>query len=165
MYKYVAYRYLRVHVLCFGGFFNSTSFQCSICLSKYLVQEQSVYQCPGSISYLQLLSLDLSNNRLQRLDLYADLPEKCSELQVLNLSENQIRSPSELEHIAGLKKLTTLVLENNPLSQHSSDFVSYSGSLRKIFPALQLLVRVPLQKCGVCNTCVAHTNYNVSNMM
>lgn len=40
---------------------------------------------------MQLLALDLSNNRLQHLDMYAELPAKCASLQILNLSENQVR--------------------------------------------------------------------------
>lgn len=111
-----------------------------IFVCKYYVLLAEVYMRIGSVLYPQLLSLDLSNNRLQRLEMYADLSAKCSELQVLNLSTNQIRSPVELEHMSGLKKLTTLVLENNPLSQQNVDFASYSSNLRKIFPALQLLV-------------------------
>lgn len=91
---------------------------------------------------MQLLSIDLSNNRLQRLELYADLSANCSELQVLNLSQNQIRSFGELEHLTGLSKLSTLVLENNPLSEKGADFVVFSSNMRKIFPALQLLVRL-----------------------
>jgi len=40
---------------------------------------------------MQLLALDLSNNRLQHLDMYTELPIKCASLQILNLSDNQVR--------------------------------------------------------------------------
>ena len=53
----------------------------------------------------------------------------------------QLRSAAELENIPGMDSLTTLVLENNPFSQHNHDFVSYASKMRKLFPNLQLLVR------------------------
>ena len=43
---------------------------------------------------MQLLALDLSNNRLQHLDMYTELPTKCASLQILNLSDNQVRVES-----------------------------------------------------------------------
>jgi Leucine-rich repeat (LRR) protein len=83
----------------------------------------------------------LSSNGLQRLEVYSDLPAKCSSLQILNLSENHLHNPADLQSVSGLNSLTTLVLENNPLSQLiSQDVVGFAGSLRKLFPNLQTLV-------------------------
>lgn len=107
-------------------------YQCVVILHSVII----AFLC----THLQLLSLNLSNNRLQYLQIYSDLPAKCPNLRFLDLSENQLRSPAELEHIAGMKNLHTLVLENNPLSQQSQDFTSFSSQLRKLFPSLQLLV-------------------------
>lgn len=98
----------------------------------------TLYYAFGDL-FLQLLSLDLSNNRLFRLELYADLTSKCPELQTLDLSNNQLRAPMDLNHLSGLKKLTTLSLLGNPVSQ-DGDFVSYSGDMRKLFSALTTLV-------------------------
>ena len=42
---------------------------------------------------LKLNALDLSKNRLQRLDLYSTLREKCPNLQIIDLSDNQVGYP------------------------------------------------------------------------
>ena len=49
---------------------------------------------------LQLLSLDLSSNRLQHVDAYTTLPTICPGLQILNLSDNEVITESKSdEHI------------------------------------------------------------------
>ena len=63
---------------------------------------------------MQLLILSLANNRLQRLDMYADLVNKCPNLEMLDLSDNGLKQSRELENISGLKKLSSLSLLGNP---------------------------------------------------
>lgn len=91
---------------------------------------------------IQLQALNLSRNGLQHLEVYADLPAKCNNLQSLDLSGNQLHNPAELQSLNGMNSLTALVLENNPLSEVISlDIVGFSNNLRKLFPNLQMLVR------------------------
>jgi nuclear RNA export factor len=85
----------------------------------------------------ELLSLDLSSNRLQHLDGYSALPGICPNLQILNLSDNEFRSVSELEKLGGMACLTTLVLEGNSFTQSGADIMSMANTLRKVFPNIQ----------------------------
>ncbi|XP_064402613.1 nuclear RNA export factor 1-like isoform X2 [Halichondria panicea] len=88
----------------------------------------------------KLLCLNLSNNRLQRLEMYSELTKMCPELETLNLCDNQLSYPAEMNHLVGLKNLTTLSLMGNPLAERSDrDVISYSSSFRKLFPALKQL--------------------------
>ena len=76
--------------------------------------------------------------------MYSDLTKMCPELETLNLSDNQLSYPAEMNPLTGLKNLTTLSLVGNPLTERSDrdrDVISYSSSLRKLFPALKTLVR------------------------
>jgi nuclear RNA export factor len=87
----------------------------------------------------ELLSLDLSSNRLQHLDAYSTLTSVCPSLQSINLSDNELHSPSELEKLAGMASLTKLAVEGNPFTQGGSDLMSLANTLRKIFPNIQTL--------------------------
>ena len=72
-----------------------------------------------------LKSLDLSDNRIIRLENLANLAEKCPELEELNLSNNDIRFTGELHKISACKKIATLHFAGNPGQlQYSSDKVS-----------------------------------------
>ena len=74
--------------------------------------------------------------------MYSDLTKMCPELETLNLSDNQLSYPAEMNPLTGLKNLITLSLVGNPLAERSDhDVISYSSSLRKLFPALKTLVR------------------------
>jgi hypothetical protein len=85
--------------------------------------------------------LDLSRNRLQRFDAYSSLPSNLVNLKSLDLSDNEVRSVQELEHLQGMASVTSLSLKGNPCEEQARDFVSYSASVRKYFPNLEFLVR------------------------
>ena len=73
--------------------------------------------------------------------MYSELTKMCPELETLNLCDNQLSYPAEMNHLVGLKNLTTLSLMGNPLAERSDrDVISYSSSFRKLFPALKQLV-------------------------
>ena len=86
------------------------------------------------------MALKLSKNRIQRLETYVKLPEECKYLKVLNLSDNDIRSLQELEHVQGMSGVTEVVLSNNPCQDQARDFASYSSTVRRYFPNLEILV-------------------------
>lgn len=89
----------------------------------------------------QLLVLDLSKNQLQRFDAYSSLPSQLRNLKFLDLSDNDLRSVVELEHLQGMTSVTSISLKGNPCEEQARDFVSYSSSVRKYFPNLESLVR------------------------
>lgn len=73
----------------------------------------------------ELVCLNLSNNRLHRLDDLADIINKVPNLKILNLSHNELKTERELDKLKGLK-LVELSLEGNPLCGHyknQADFV------------------------------------------
>lgn len=79
--------------------------------------------------------MDISNNRLQRLDILLDLGEKCPKLQELNLSNNEIRNISELEKLNSTKTLTKIWFSNNPAQdQYQDDDAGYVAAIRKCLP-------------------------------
>ena len=60
---------------------------------------------------MQLLALDLSRNQLQRLDAYSSLPTVCPNLQILNLSDNEVcNSLFTVCNIIFIYSLITLLL-------------------------------------------------------
>uniref|UniRef100_A0A8C8ZXQ5 Nuclear RNA export factor 2 n=1 Tax=Prolemur simus TaxID=1328070 RepID=A0A8C8ZXQ5_PROSS len=65
-------------------------------------------------NFPELLSLNLRNNRLYRLDGLSDIIEKAPKVKILNLSKNELKSAWELSKVKGLK-LEELWLEGNPL--------------------------------------------------
>ncbi|KAM9450424.1 nuclear RNA export factor 1 [Clarias gariepinus] len=83
----------------------------------------------------ELVCLNLSNNRLYRLDDLADLIGKVPNLKILNLSHNEIRSERELDKLKGLR-LVELSLQRNPLCDHFSDQADYISAVRERFPRL-----------------------------
>ncbi|KAM7338605.1 hypothetical protein ACRRTK_002089 [Alexandromys fortis] len=72
----------------------------------------------------ELLSLNLSCNRLFRLDSLFDVGEKAPQVKTLNLSENKLNTVWELEKVKGLK-LEELWLEGNPLCSTFPDHSAY----------------------------------------
>uniref|UniRef100_A0A672FQV3 Nuclear RNA export factor 1 n=1 Tax=Salarias fasciatus TaxID=181472 RepID=A0A672FQV3_SALFA len=75
----------------------------------------------------ELTSLNLSNNRIHKLDELADLVTKVPNLKTLNLSHNELKSDRELDKIKGLK-LVELWLNRNPLCDFFKDQPSYIRS-------------------------------------
>lgn len=83
----------------------------------------------------ELFSLNLSNNRLFRLDDLSNIVQKAPNLKVLNLSGNELKSERELDKIKGLK-LEELWLDGNPLCDSFRDQSTYISAVRERFPKL-----------------------------
>ncbi|XP_004713545.2 nuclear RNA export factor 1, partial [Echinops telfairi] len=83
----------------------------------------------------ELLSLNLSNNRLFRLDDLSNIVQKAPNLKILNLSGNELKSEHELDKIKGLK-LEELWLDGNPLCNNFCDQSTYISAVRERFPKL-----------------------------
>uniref|UniRef100_A0A669CMR7 Nuclear RNA export factor 1 n=1 Tax=Oreochromis niloticus TaxID=8128 RepID=A0A669CMR7_ORENI len=75
----------------------------------------------------ELTSLNLSNNRIHKLDELAELVTKVPNLKTLNLSQNELKSDRELDKLKGLK-LVELWLTRNPLCDVFKDQASYIRS-------------------------------------
>uniref|UniRef100_A0A672SVU0 Nuclear RNA export factor 1-like n=1 Tax=Sinocyclocheilus grahami TaxID=75366 RepID=A0A672SVU0_SINGR len=80
----------------------------------------------------ELICLNLSNNRLYRLDDLADIVNKVPNLKILNLSHNELKTERELDKLKGLK-LVELSLEGNPLCGHYKNQADY---VRLVFSAV-----------------------------
>ncbi|KAI4877033.1 hypothetical protein NFI96_031991, partial [Prochilodus magdalenae] len=83
----------------------------------------------------ELVCLNLSNNRLYKLDDLAEIVNKVRNLKILNLSFNELKSERELDKLKGLK-LVELSLEKNPLCDHFKDQADYISAIRERFPRL-----------------------------
>ncbi|KAM9658550.1 nuclear RNA export factor 1 isoform 2-T2 [Trichechus inunguis] len=83
----------------------------------------------------ELLSLNLSNNKLYRLDDLSSIVQKAPNLKILNLSGNELKSERELDKIKGLK-LEELWLDRNPLCDTFRDQSTYISAIRERFPKL-----------------------------
>ncbi|XP_071974556.1 nuclear RNA export factor 1 [Engystomops pustulosus] len=83
----------------------------------------------------ELLSLDLSNNKLYKLDHLTDIHLKAPNLKLINLSDNLLRSEKDLDKIKGLK-LEMLWLDGNPLCKFFKDQNLYISAMRERFPKL-----------------------------
>ncbi|XP_066505853.1 nuclear RNA export factor 1 isoform X2 [Hoplias malabaricus] len=83
----------------------------------------------------ELACLNLSNNRLFKLDDLAELVNKAPNIKTLNLSHNELKSERELDKVKGFK-LTELWLDRNPLCDHFKDQSSYISAIRARFPRL-----------------------------
>ncbi|KAL7853712.1 hypothetical protein AOLI_G00205560 [Acnodon oligacanthus] len=83
----------------------------------------------------ELVCLNLSNNRLYRLDDLADIVNKVPNLKILNLSHNELKSERELDKLKGLR-LVELSLDRNPLCDHFKDQADYISAIRERFPRL-----------------------------
>ncbi|XP_037054950.1 nuclear RNA export factor 2-like [Peromyscus leucopus] len=86
----------------------------------------------------ELFSLNLSNNKLFRLDSLYDVVEKAPQVKILDLSENELRTVWELEKMKGLK-LKELWLEGNPLCSTFPDHSAYVSAVLNFFPELSRL--------------------------
>ncbi|XP_072293759.1 nuclear RNA export factor 1 [Eucyclogobius newberryi] len=83
----------------------------------------------------ELTSLNLSNNRIYKLDEITELVLKVPNLKTLNLSHNELKSERELDKVKGWK-LVELWLNRNPLCEHFKDQASYISAVRQRFPRL-----------------------------
>ncbi|XP_006214897.1 nuclear RNA export factor 1 [Vicugna pacos] len=83
----------------------------------------------------ELLSLNLSNNKLYRLDDLSSIVQKAPNLKILNLSGNELKSERELDKIKGLK-LEELWLDGNTLCDTFRDQSTYISAIRERFPKL-----------------------------
>ncbi|XP_069501258.1 nuclear RNA export factor 1 [Ambystoma mexicanum] len=83
----------------------------------------------------ELLALDLSNNKLCRLEDLTELPQKAPLLKHLNLSGNELKTERELDRLKGMK-LQELWLDGNPLCDFFRDQSSYISAIRERFPKL-----------------------------
>nr|XP_049600100.1 nuclear RNA export factor 1 isoform X3 [Syngnathus scovelli] len=83
----------------------------------------------------ELTSLNLSNNRLHKLDDLSELTTKVPNLKSLNLSHNELKLDRDLDKVKGLK-LVELWLVRNPLCDHFKDQASYISAVRQRFPRL-----------------------------
>uniref|UniRef100_A0A452E2Q6 Nuclear RNA export factor 1 n=1 Tax=Capra hircus TaxID=9925 RepID=A0A452E2Q6_CAPHI len=91
----------------------------------------------------ELLSLNLSNNKLYRLDDLSSIVQKAPNLKILNLSGNEVtgslyqhlKSERELDKIKGLK-LEELWLDGNTLCDTFRDQSTYISAVRERFPKL-----------------------------
>uniref|UniRef100_A0A3B3ZN29 Nuclear RNA export factor 1 n=1 Tax=Periophthalmus magnuspinnatus TaxID=409849 RepID=A0A3B3ZN29_9GOBI len=82
----------------------------------------------------ELTSLNLSNNRIHKLDELTELVTKVPNLKTLNLSHNELKSDKELDKVKGWK-LVELWLNRNPLCEYFKDQASYIA-VRQRFPRL-----------------------------
>ncbi|XP_069320335.1 nuclear RNA export factor 2-like [Eulemur rufifrons] len=89
-------------------------------------------------NFPELLSLNLRNNRLYRLDGLSDIIEKAPKVKILNLSKNELKTVGELDKIKGLK-LEGLWLEGNPLCSTFPDQSAYISAIHDYFPKLLCL--------------------------
>ncbi|XP_034454526.1 nuclear RNA export factor 1 isoform X1 [Hippoglossus hippoglossus] len=83
----------------------------------------------------ELTCLNLSNNRIHKLDELSELVSKVPNLKTLNLSHNELKSDRELDKVKGLK-LVELWLNRNPLCLYFKDQASYISAVRQRFPRL-----------------------------
>ncbi|XP_033638109.1 nuclear RNA export factor 1-like [Asterias rubens] len=82
----------------------------------------------------EVLSIDLSNNKLYSLTIFSKLAEKATSLRSLNLAKNVMRGEADLENIKDFP-LEDLILEDNPIVQRSN----YTSIVRRCFPKMMRL--------------------------
>ncbi|KAF1557943.1 Nuclear RNA export factor 1, partial [Eudyptes schlegeli] len=75
----------------------------------------------------ELQSLNLSSNKLYRLDDLSELAQKAAGLKILDLSRNELKSDRDLDKVKGLK-LEELWLDGNPLCDAFRDQSTYIRS-------------------------------------
>ncbi|XP_063102274.1 nuclear RNA export factor 2-like isoform X2 [Cavia porcellus] len=86
-------------------------------------------------NFPELLSLNLQNNKLYKLDGLSDIVEKGPQVKILNLSENELKSIRELDKVKGLK-LEELWLQGNPFCSKYADQSAYVSAIQDFFPKL-----------------------------
>ncbi|XP_039080193.1 nuclear RNA export factor 2-like isoform X1 [Hyaena hyaena] len=86
-------------------------------------------------NFRELLSLNLSNNKLYGLDGLSDIIQMVPTVKILNLSNNELNLVWELNKIKGLN-LEELWLEGNPLCDTFPDQSTYISAIKDCFPKL-----------------------------
>ncbi|XP_058392374.1 nuclear RNA export factor 2-like [Diceros bicornis minor] len=86
-------------------------------------------------NFPKLLSLNLCDNKVYRLDGLSDITQKAPTVKILNLSKNELKSARELDKMRGLR-LEELWLEGNPLCYTFQDQSTYISAIREYFPDL-----------------------------
>ncbi|XP_058392399.1 nuclear RNA export factor 2-like [Diceros bicornis minor] len=86
-------------------------------------------------NFPKLLSLNLCDNKVYRLDGLSDIIQKAPTVKILNLSKNELKSARELDKMKGLK-LEELWLEGNPLCDTFQDQSTYISAIKEYFPDL-----------------------------
>uniref|UniRef100_A0A4X1W4S0 Nuclear RNA export factor 2 n=1 Tax=Sus scrofa TaxID=9823 RepID=A0A4X1W4S0_PIG len=86
-------------------------------------------------NFPELLSLNLSSNKLYRLDGLSDIIQMVPTVKILNLSKNELKSAWELSKMKGLK-LEELWLQGNPLCGTFPNQSTYISAIRECFPKL-----------------------------
>ncbi|XP_061035022.1 nuclear RNA export factor 2-like [Eubalaena glacialis] len=86
-------------------------------------------------NFPELLSLNLSSNKLYQLDGLSDIIQMAPTVKILNLSKNKLKSVWELSKMKGLK-LEELWLQGNPLCGTFPDWSTYVRAIRECFPKL-----------------------------
>uniref|UniRef100_A0A3B5KTP9 Nuclear RNA export factor 1 n=1 Tax=Xiphophorus couchianus TaxID=32473 RepID=A0A3B5KTP9_9TELE len=81
----------------------------------------------------ELACLNLSNNRIHKLDDLTDLTTKVPNLKALNLSQNELKTDRELDKLKGLK-LVELWLSRNPLCDLFKDQAARISHDESVFP-------------------------------
>lgn len=84
----------------------------------------------------EVRAIDMSNNKLMSLDALLPFATKLDRLDILFLKDNKLTDLRGLEKLKGLK-LVELKLDGNPVKDRLGS--SYTDSVRKIFPTLQVL--------------------------
>ncbi|XP_004685952.1 PREDICTED: nuclear RNA export factor 2-like [Condylura cristata] len=86
-------------------------------------------------NFPQLLSLNLCDNKLYRLDGLSDIVQMVPKVKILNLSKNELKSTWEVCKMKGLK-LEELWLDGNPLCDNFLKKSNYVSTVRSCFPTL-----------------------------
>ncbi|XP_065833335.1 nuclear RNA export factor 1-like [Oscarella lobularis] len=86
----------------------------------------------------QLQGLNLGSNRLMTLDGLKELETRVPNLEILNLSNNQIRSEAELDKLKGLARLKSIALEGNPFTMQYKTPGSYISSIQNRLGVIEL---------------------------
>ncbi|XP_058569597.1 nuclear RNA export factor 2-like isoform X2 [Neofelis nebulosa] len=86
-------------------------------------------------NFPELLSLNLSNNKLYQLDGLSDIIQMVPTVKILNLSKNELTLVWELNKMKGLK-LEELWLDGNPLCDTFPDQSTYISAIKDCFPKL-----------------------------
>ncbi|XP_037368077.1 nuclear RNA export factor 2-like isoform X3 [Talpa occidentalis] len=102
-------------------------------------------------NFPQLLSLNLSDNKLYRLDGLSDIVQMAPKVKILNLSKNELKSTWEVCKMKGLR-LEELWLHGNPLCDKFIRYSYYVSSVRAFFPTLLRLDGKELPSPGAVGT-------------
>jgi nuclear RNA export factor len=84
----------------------------------------------------EVRAIDLSNNRLMNLDALTGFKNRLKQLSILYLKDNKLADLRGIDKLKGID-LKELKLDGNPCKDRLG--AAYTDSVRKIFPALQVL--------------------------